>query len=156
GAKIAFIGMTLEDTPNIVTASGVAGLDFHDEVATANALVPQLQKRNVNAIVVLVHQGGFPASQQWTASDGQTYTVDPTYDYTCGKGGHLEASSPILPIAQDLSPEIDLVISGHTHEPYVCNVPDPSGADRLVTSASSYGRLFTETELRYDRRTQDI
>jgi 5'-nucleotidase len=156
GAKIGFIGMTLEDTPNIVTAAGVAGLDFHDEVETANALVPELRAKGVNAIVVLIHQGGFPASEQWTADDGTTYAVDPTYDYTCGKGGHLEDSSPILPIAQQLSPEIDLVISGHTHEPYVCNVPDPSGADRLVTSASSYGRLFTDTELTYDRRTQDI
>ncbi|HEX5089776.1 MAG TPA: bifunctional metallophosphatase/5'-nucleotidase, partial [Nocardioides sp.] len=42
GAKIGFIGMTLEDTPSIVTASGVAGLEFDDEVATANALVPVL------------------------------------------------------------------------------------------------------------------
>ena len=45
GAKIGFIGMTLEDTPDIVTASGVAGLEFKDEVQTANALVPVLGAR---------------------------------------------------------------------------------------------------------------
>jgi 5'-nucleotidase len=49
-----------------------------------------------------------------------------------------------------------MVISGHTHQPYVCDVKDPAGQDRLVTSASSFGRLFTETTLKYDRRTQDI
>ena len=49
-----------------------------------------------------------------------------------------------------------MVISGHTHQPYVCNVPDPKGQPRLVTSASSFGRLFTETDLTYDRRTSDI
>ena len=47
-----------------------------------------------------------------------------------------------------------MVISGHTHQPYVCNVPDPNGQPRLVTSASSFGRLFTETDLTYDRRTE--
>ena len=49
-----------------------------------------------------------------------------------------------------------MVISGHTHQPYVCNVPDPEGQQRLVTSASSFGRLFTETDLKYDTRTNDI
>src|SRR3954447_10349986 len=43
GGKIGFIGMTLKDTPSIVTASGVAGLEFTDEVQTANALVPVLK-----------------------------------------------------------------------------------------------------------------
>ena len=143
GAKIAFIGMTLKDTPNIVTASGVAGLTFTDEVKTANALVPQLKKKDVNAIVVLIHQGGQP--------------TNPVFDSTCGNGGELDpASSPIIDIAKNLDPAIDMIISGHTHQPYVCNIPDPAGQPRLVTSASSFGRLFTETDLKYDRRTNDI
>jgi 2',3'-cyclic-nucleotide 2'-phosphodiesterase (5'-nucleotidase family) len=156
GAKIGFIGMTLRDTPSIVTASGVAGLQFTDEVKTANALVPVLRKQGVNAIVVLIHQGGTPDQQTWIGPDGQPYRVNPTYDYTCGKGGSLKADSPIIPIAQNLDPAIDMVISGHTHQPYVCDIKDKAGQDRLVTSASSFGRLFTETNLTYDRRTQDI
>ena len=157
GAKIGFIGMTLKDTPSIVTASGIQGLEFTDEVATANALVPVLEAQGVNAIVVLIHQGGNPAKQTWTDPNGKTWSVNPTYDYTCGGGGSLiAASSPILGIAANLDPQIDMVISGHTHQPYVCDVKDPAGQDRLLTSASSFGRLFTETTLKYDRRTQDI
>ncbi len=88
---------------------------------------------------------------------GKKYAVNPTYDYTCGGGGSLvAASSPILPIAANLDPAIDMVVSGHTHQPYVCNVKDPAGRPRLLTSASSFGRLFTETDLTYDRRTRDI
>jgi 5'-nucleotidase len=49
-----------------------------------------------------------------------------------------------------------MVISGHTHQPYVCKVDDPRGRSRLVTSASSFGRLFTETNLLYNRHTRDI
>jgi 5'-nucleotidase len=156
GAKIAFIGMTLENTPNIVTAAGVRGLQFKDEVETANALVPVLKEQGVNAIVVLVHEGGFPQSKQaWTdPATGNIYSVNANYDFTCEKGGAL--SGPIVDIAGALDPAIDMVISGHTHAPYVCNVPDPAGANRLVTSASSFGRLFTETDVKYDRRTQDI
>ena len=143
GAKIGFIGMTLKDTPNIVTAAGVAGLEFKDEVATANALVPVLKKKGVKAIIVLVHQGGTPPRST-------------PYDYTCKGGGTLSADSPILPIAENLDPEIDMIISGHTHQPYVCNIPDRNGNPRLLTSASSFGRLFNDTEVQYDRRTQDL
>jgi len=155
GAKVGFIGMTLKETPSIVTAAGVAGLEFTDEVATANALVPDLVRQGVKAIVVLVHQGGTPAAQQWKSGDN-TYSVSPTYDYTCGGGGSLKDDTAILPIARGLDPQIDMIISGHTHQPYVCNVPDPNGSQRLVTSASSFGRLFTETNLKYDTGTQDI
>jgi 5'-nucleotidase len=155
GAKVGFIGMTLKETPSIVTQAGIAGLEFTDEVKTANALVPVLRRQGVKAIVVLVHQGGTPAVQKWTA-DGKTYDVTSTYDYTCGKGGTLATDSAILPIAAKLDPQIDMIISGHTHQPYVCNVKDPKGQQRMVTSASSFGRLFTETNLTFDRRTNDI
>jgi 5'-nucleotidase len=156
GAKIGFIGLTLKETPSIVTAAGVAGLQFTDEVAAANALVPKLRELGVKAIVALVHQGGTPAQQQWVGPDTKTYTVNPTYDYTCAKGGTLATDSGILPIAKNLDPQIDMIVSGHTHAPYVCDVPDPKGQQRLVTSAASFGRLFTETNFKYDRRTQDI
>ncbi|HET7350669.1 MAG TPA: bifunctional metallophosphatase/5'-nucleotidase [Marmoricola sp.] len=156
GAKIGFIGMTLEGTPDIVTASGVAGLEFADEVETANRLVPVLKKQGVEAIVVLLHEGGTPAKVDWTDPNGKTWQVNPTWDQTCAKGNSLTSSSPILPIAQNLDAEIDMVVSGHTHSPYVCSVTDPAGQPRLVTSASSFGRLYTDTRLTYDRRSGDI
>jgi 2',3'-cyclic-nucleotide 2'-phosphodiesterase (5'-nucleotidase family) len=143
GAKVGFIGMTLKETPSIVTASGVAGLEFTDEAKTANALVPVLKAQGVNAIVVLIHQGG-------------NVPKDTPYDFTCKGGGTLSADSPIIPIAEKLDPAIDMIISGHTHQPYVCNLPDPAGKPRLITSASSFGRLFNETTVTYDRRTSDI
>jgi 2',3'-cyclic-nucleotide 2'-phosphodiesterase (5'-nucleotidase family) len=157
GAKIGFIGMTLKGTPDIVTAAGVKGLTFTDEVKTANKLVPVLKSKGVKAIVVLIHQGGLPKQQPLTNPKGETVLGNPTYDYTCAKGGALDpVSSPILDIAKNLDSEIDMVVSGHTHQPYVCDVKDPKGRDRLVTSASSFGRLYTDTELTYDRAKRDI
>ena len=78
------------------------------------------------------------------------------YDFTCKGGGTLSADSPIIPIAEGLDPAIDMIISGHTHQPYVCSLPDPNGQPRLVTSASSFGRLYQRDDVTYDRRTSDI
>jgi len=143
GAKIGFIGMTLEDTPNIVTASGVAGLTFKDEVQTANFYAKLLKLAGVNAIVTLIHQGGQPASA--------------AYNYNCdanGPGSGL--TGDIVPIAQQLDPSIDVIVTGHTHTSYVCDIPDPAGQPRLVSSAASFGRLFTDIEGSYDTRTRDF
>ncbi|MDP1837256.1 MAG: metallophosphoesterase, partial [Reyranella sp.] len=60
GVPVAFIGLTLKGTPNLVSPVGVAGLEFRDEADTVNALLPELKARGVEAIVVLIHEGGFP------------------------------------------------------------------------------------------------
>lgn len=164
GAKVGFIGMTLKDTPNIVTASGIEGLEFTDEVDTANALVPQLEAQGVKAIVVLIHQGGVPlrtATYPGGPHTNPASGLENRFDSACPTGTSTglnpnTSASPIIPIARALSPQIDMIVSGHTHTPYVCSIPDPAGQPRLVTSASSFGRLVTETTLTFDRRTQDI
>src|SRR6185437_11916850 len=71
-----------------------------------------------------------------------------------GPGSGL--TGDIVPIAQQLSPLVDVVITGHTHTSYVCNIPDPAGQPRLVTSASSFGRLVTDVEGSFDTRTHDF
>ena len=143
GNPIGFIGMTLKGTPGIVTASGVAGLSFLDEVKTGNHYAHVLQRMGVRAIVAVVHQGGVPASS--------------AYNYDCNAGGPgAGLSGDIVPIAQQLSPLIDVVITGHTHTSYVCDIPDPDGNPRLVTSASSFGRLYTDFEGQINTRNHDF
>ena len=60
GIPVAFIGLTLKGTPGIISPEGAAGLEFRDEADTVNALVPELKARGVEAIVVLIHEGGIP------------------------------------------------------------------------------------------------
>ncbi|MDN4476657.1 bifunctional metallophosphatase/5'-nucleotidase [Demequina sp. SYSU T00192] len=136
GMKIGFIGMTLEDTPTLVSPVGVASVDFLDEVETANAEAAKLQRRGVEAIVVLLHEGGIPV-------EGGVSDCD-------------QVSDPIETIAEGMDPAIDMLVTGHTHQPYVCAFDDPDGDPRLVTSAASYGRVVTETTLVIDRRTGDV
>src|SRR3954471_24687904 len=76
GAKIAFIGLTFEGTPTVVTPSGVAGLEFRPEVATVNGLVHKLRREGVQAFVVMLHQGGPRAPPAPPASPSATPAGD--------------------------------------------------------------------------------
>ena len=130
GIPVAFVGLTLKDTPQIVVPSGVAGLEFRDEVQTVNALVPELKRQGIEAIVVLIHEGGLPSGD---------------YDECPGISG------PIVRIVERLDPAVDLVISGHTHRAYVCRI-----GGRLVTSADKYGTLVSEIDLVLDPASGDV
>ncbi|MFE7534399.1 bifunctional metallophosphatase/5'-nucleotidase [Streptomyces rhizosphaericola] len=143
GVKIGFIGVTLEGTPDIVTAEGVKGLKFHDEIKTINKYAKELDRKGVKSIVALIHEGGAPAST--------------SYNYDCDSPGAGDGiSGPIVDIAKGITPKVDALVTGHTHQAYVCTVPDPAGKPRMVTSASSFGKLYTDTTLTYDLRTKDI
>ena len=131
GVKVGFIGISLESTPTIVTPSGVAGVEFLDEVETINALVPELQKRQVETIVVLIHEGGQPGS----------------FDFN----GCSDVTGPIVDIANAVDPAVDVIISGHTHQPYNCVIND-----KLVTSGFSFGRIVTDIDLSISRETGDV
>ena len=131
GVKVAFIGMTLEGTPSIVTPSGVAGLTFNDEVETVNALIPELQQNNIESIVVLLHEGG--------RSDGG--------QNDCGTG----LTGPIADIAAALDDAVDVVIAGHTNDEFVCEIDG-----KWVTMADNRGRLFTDIDVTLNRVTKDM
>ncbi|MFB8170026.1 bifunctional metallophosphatase/5'-nucleotidase [Kitasatospora purpeofusca] len=141
GVKVGFIGVTLEGTPNIVTAEGVKGLKFANEVSTINKYAAELKAKGVNSIVALIHEGGLPASS--------------TYNYDCGAAGE-GISGPIVDIAKRIDPAVGAIVTGHTHNAYACTIPDPQGVPRSVTSAASFGRLYTEIDLKLDKTTGAI
>ena len=130
GIPVAFIGLTLKGTAEIVSPTGIAGLEFHDEAETVNALVPELKARGIEAIVVLIHEGGYP-----------------TGDYNECPG----ISGAIVDIVRKFDPAIDVVVSGHTHQAYVCEI-----GGRLVTSGDKYGTIVTTIDLKLDRATRDV
>ncbi len=136
--KVGFIGMTLEATDTLVAAAGIQGWDFLDEAETANALVPILKAQGVEAIIVLLHEGG-------------SQTPPPGAVDAC-----VGISGPIVAINNALDPEIDVLITGHTHLPYNCVLPDADNQPRIVTSAYSYGRVVSEFDLVLDKRTDDV
>ena len=140
GIKVAFIGLTLTDTPSVVLPSGVAGLRFLDEATTINGIVHKLRAQGVKSFVVLIHQGGF---QTRGANDIN------------GCDGALHGT-PIEAIVNKLDDAVGLVISAHTHQAYICQVPNAAGRNIPVTSAASYGRLVTDIDVTLSKRTRAI
>ncbi len=131
GVKVGFIGLSLQGTATIVLPESVKALTFLPEAAAANALVPELHRQGVQAIVVLIHQGGVPGRRLMDGCENVT--------------------GPIVNIAHDMSPDIDVIVSGHTHEAYNCVIDG-----KLVTSAASFGRVITDITLGIDRSTGRI
>jgi 5'-nucleotidase len=126
GVKIGIIGMTLEQTPSIVSPAGISHVDFLDEAATVNALVPVLEAQGVKTIVVLLHQGGT--------------TSNPLNETTINECGTL--SGPLPPIVEAFHDQVDVVITGHTNWAVNCVIDG-----KVVTGAAHQGRLVTDIDL---------
>jgi 5'-nucleotidase len=140
GAKIAFVGAVTKTTPGIVSPSGVATLNFLDEAESANKYVPELKKANVDAIILLIHEGGDVKNPDGTA-DLQAYM----------KGGCMNLSGAIVDITKKLDPAFSAVISGHSHKGYNClvgNVP--------VIQGDFYGHLLQRLDLSVDKANHKL
>ena len=132
---VGFIGEVLEATPTIVTPTGVAGLTFQDEADAANLAVQELRDDlDVKTNVLVIHEGGFQTTSALN-----------------GCAGNL-AGSPIAEIAGRLDPSIKVIVSAHTHAEYRCTITT-GGVTRLITSASSFGRILSDITLTIDDRT---
>ncbi len=140
GVDVAFIGMTLEATPQIVTPSGVSGLAFRDEADTVNALIPELRAQGIEAIVVLIHEGG--------RQSGSLADIN-------GCEGEL-VDTPIAGIVPRFDAAVDAVITGHTHSAYNCRLPNAGGTAIPVTSSSAFGRVLTDLDITLDPVTRDV
>lgn len=132
GAKIAFIGAVTKTTPTIVSPEGVASLNFLDEAESVNKYVPELKAQGVDAIIMLIHEGG-------VSKDGFDKPA-------CGT-----LTGPITDIVNRLDPRVDAVISGHTHQGYNCVVNG-----RTVIQGDFYGHLLQRLDMTIDRRQHRV
>ncbi|MBN6057822.1 bifunctional metallophosphatase/5'-nucleotidase, partial [Nonomuraea sp. RK-328] len=137
GVPVGFIGLVTQTTPGIVTAEGIKDLKFVDEVKAANVASKVLKLLGVKAQVVLVHEG----DQVTPGKSPDACSAVP------GAGNR---------IATQVDPEIDVVLSGHSHQAYLCKVKDPAGQDRLYSQGGSFGRVITQVDLNVDVRTRDV
>jgi 2',3'-cyclic-nucleotide 2'-phosphodiesterase (5'-nucleotidase family) len=133
--KIAFVGMTLEGTPTIVTPAGISHLDFTDEADTVNALVPELKRQGVETIVVLMHEGGSTSAALTEKSSNEC--VNPV--------------GPLPEIVSRTDAEVDIYITGHTNWAVNCRL-----FGKHVTGASASGRLVTDFDLTIDTITKEL
>jgi 5'-nucleotidase len=134
---VAFVGMTLKGTPTIVNPAGITTVDFRDEVETANLYAKLLGIVGIRSLVLVIHEGG-----------AQAFSPPPDPN-SCNS-----FAGAITPIVAGLRPEYGVVVSGHTHNWYSCALPNSSGANSVVTSAGSFGRLVTSISMTMDTLTK--
>ncbi|GGU22098.1 bifunctional metallophosphatase/5'-nucleotidase [Lentzea flava] len=139
GMPIGFIGMPLKDVPILVDPNGIKEIQFGDEVKAANKYANFLDAIGVKAIVLLVHQG-----DQVTSPGGGPNACN------------VAAQNPGSYIATNVSPKIDAVFSGHSHQHYNCVVKDPAGNPRPFIEGLAFGRELSVVDLKIDRRTRDV
>jgi 5'-nucleotidase len=132
GVKIGFIGAVLRDTPMMVASDNVKGVKFIDEAEAINSSIPALKALGVKVFVVLIHEGG-----------RTTETFDQP---ACSK-----LNGPIVDIVKRLDPAIKLIVSGHSHTGFVCQVDG-----RVVTQAQMYGHLLTKIAITVDASSHQV
>lgn len=135
--RVGIIGAVTRHTPQLVVPSGVAGLSFTDEAQAINETAERLKARGIQTLIVSLHEGG---------EVGESGRPVDWNDTRCpGFRGS------VAQIVQRLSPDIDLVLTAHTHQGYNCLLDG-----RHVMQAVSYGRGLSVADLRLDPRTGDV
>ncbi|MER7167228.1 ExeM/NucH family extracellular endonuclease [Micromonospora sp. NPDC000207] len=141
GVRVGFVGVVTEQTAALVSPDGIAGLTFRDPVAEANRVAAQLKDGDpangeADVVVLLAHEG---AATQNIGSAAQL-AADPVF------GRYTRADATI-----------DVIFSGHTHQPYAFQVPVP-GSDRLrpVVQAEDYGKRLGRVTLTFDPATRTV
>ncbi|MHB8119434.1 MAG: bifunctional metallophosphatase/5'-nucleotidase [Methanothrix sp.] len=130
GIPVAFIGVSLKDTPTIVAPSGVRGLAFLDEADSINAVVRELKEKGIKTIIVLIHDGG---KQEGLPSESKNF------------------SGSIIDVVKRCDKEVDVFVTGHTHQSYVSTIDG-----RVVTQAGSQGKFLTDIDLVISKETGDV
>ncbi|RDC59005.1 5'-nucleotidase [Alteripontixanthobacter maritimus] len=129
--QVGVIGLTLRSTPQ-ATSGSTSGLTFTDEADAINRETRSLRSRGADAVVVAIHQG-------LTQNAGSPING-------CGA-----IAGPLRTILDQLDTGVDLVLSGHTHQAYICDFGTVDASRQfLVTSTTSAGAMFTDTELTVD------
>ncbi|GIH16815.1 bifunctional metallophosphatase/5'-nucleotidase [Rugosimonospora africana] len=131
---IAFIHMTLAGTTDGSTSYQPA-LSQLDDVTAINTWAAKLKAKGVNAIVVVMHEGGVAGKAYDTATN---------------------PSGVCFQIAPLISADVSAIVTGHWHEPFNAMVPDPNGDLRPVVEAGCYGQLINEINLKLDPRTGEV
>ncbi|MGF1510099.1 MAG: bifunctional metallophosphatase/5'-nucleotidase [Myxococcota bacterium] len=130
GVPVGFIAVTLKGTKNIVPPV-LGDIEFLDEAEAVAKWARDLQQRGVEAIIVLLHEGGY--------QDG-------------GPNDCKNFRGPAMDIVARLPSAVDVVLAGHTHQTFVCR----SEEGPWVASGGAYGRYLTKVGLTISRRTRDV
>ncbi|HEU5038972.1 MAG TPA: bifunctional UDP-sugar hydrolase/5'-nucleotidase [Nocardioides sp.] len=140
GVTVGFVGAVTEHLPELVSPGGIAGLTVTDIVDATNEQAAKLRANGADVVVMLVHEGA-------AGTDCATMDDDPTSDFGS--------------IINNVSGDVDAIISGHTHLNYSCSFPVDDWAtdaahvvkERPVVSAGQYGAFLNKLDFSVEPTT---
>ena len=125
GVKLAVIGIALPETPNVVMAGRVAGLDFGPAAPAIDRAAREARAAGADFVVVTMHVGAeceVPGSAPDEESQG--------------------CRGDMLDVARALSERVDLIVGGHSHRRVLTSVGDVP-----TLEAASYSTAYSVTDL---------
>ena len=121
--EVGFVGAVTEELPSLVSPGGIADIQVTGIISSVNTAAAGLVAGGADVVVMLVHEGA-PSTSCATMATG-------------GKWAD---------IVNGISPDVDAIVSGHTHLAYDCEFPVQAWVDqgravtkRPVVSAGQYG-----------------
>ncbi|MDQ6527103.1 bifunctional UDP-sugar hydrolase/5'-nucleotidase [Nocardioides sp. LHD-245] len=141
GIDVGFVGAVTEALPTLVSPDGIADIEVQSIVDSVNAEATRLvEDANVDLVVMLVHEGA-PSTDCATMDD----------------------SGPWAEIINNVSADVDAIVSGHTHLAYNCSFPVQDWVDasrpvteRPVVSAGQYGQKLNKLVFSVDPDTGGV
>jgi len=142
GVSVGVIGAVTQETPSLVSPGGITALDFGDPVDAVNRVAAQLSDGNPANGEAQVIVASFHAGSDVTSS----------YSDAVASGG-----AEFAKMAQ-LSPNVDVVFNGHTHQKYVFDQPVTGGdlPTRPMLQTGSYGDNVGQVVLTFDKDTGKV
>ncbi|MGC5221792.1 5'-nucleotidase C-terminal domain-containing protein [Micromonospora sp. DT81.3] len=138
--QVGFVGAVTEELPALVSPAGIADIRVDPIVESVNTEAAALVAEGADLVVMLVHEGA-PSTDCTTMDDSGTWAG----------------------IINNVSPDVDAIVSGHTHLAYNCSFPvqawvDESRAvtDRPVVSAGQYGTNLNQLVYTVDGASGDV
>lgn len=132
GIKVGLIGAVLRDVGSTIQSENIAGLEFDDEAKAINQVLPELRAQGVGVFIAMIHQGGYTHAR---------------YD----QQDCADLDGEITEVVTRLDPAIRVVVSGHTHNGYLCKV-----GGRMVTQAEADGHMLTRIRLQVNKVTSAV
>ena len=136
--QVAFIGAVTLETTILELPQNIENITFINESEAINSYVPELQDQGINAIVVLIHDGGKQESYEGPTQEGGNVT------------------GPITSVVAELDQDIDVVLAAHSHGFINTYLPNAGGKDVLVAEAYSYGKAYADVDLLIDKESGEI
>ncbi|MCK5416985.1 MAG: 5'-nucleotidase C-terminal domain-containing protein [Desulfobacterales bacterium] len=97
GLKVAVIGFTTADTPQLTIATNVETLEFKDPVEVAKSMVPKLRKKAA-VVIALAHMGYYENAQYGSNAPGMVTLARavPGIDVIVGGHSHSKIAEPVV------------------------------------------------------------